>query len=249
MRNTTAALAVLFCLCAAIVVVSALTTTPAATDGVKPDERVIRTSAVGEVASSPDRAEIQVGVETENADVRVAQSENSERMTRVMNAIRALGIPADHLTTTGYSVYPVYDDTVTPVPLVGRKVRVYRVLNTLLIRIDDVARVGEVIDTAVSSDANQVNSIAFLLSDEKTKALRGEALRQAVNRTRTDAVSVASALGVSIIGPREVQVDSGPTPIAYERASPTADGSAPKTPIEPGTLKVTANVQVAWAYA
>ncbi|KAF5054794.1 hypothetical protein DSECCO2_384470 [anaerobic digester metagenome] len=249
MRYTTAVLAVLFCLCAAIVMVTALTPTPVAADGAKENERVIRTSAVGEVVSSPDRAEIQVGVETENTDVRAAQSQNAERMTRVTNAIKALGIPADHLTTTGYTVYPVYDDGATPVPLEGRKVRVYRVSNTLLVRIDDVARVGDVIDTAVSSDANQVNSIAFLFSEGKATELRAEALKQAVNRTRTDASSVASALGVSIIGPREVQVDSGPTPIVYERASGAMDAAAPKTPIEPGSLKVTANVQVAWAYA
>ncbi len=249
MRYSTAGLVVLFCLCAAIVVVTALTPTPAGVDGAKEDDRVIRTSATGEVVSSPDRAEIQVGVETENADVKVAQSQNAERMTRVSNAIKALGIPTDHLTTTGYTVYPVYDDGVTPAPLGTRKVRVYRVSNTLLVRIDDVARVGEVIDTAVSSDANQVNSIAFLFSEETATQLRAEALRQAVNRTRTDAASVASALGVSIIGPREVQVDSGPTPIAYERASAGMDAAAPKTPIEPGSLKVTANVQVAWAYA
>ena len=141
------------------------------------------------------------------------------------DAIRALGIPADHLTTTGYSVYPVYDDTVTPVPLVGRKVRVYRVLNTLLIRIDDVARVGEVIDTAVSSDANQVNSIAFLLSDEKTKALRGEALRQAVNRTRTDAYrSPPPSVAASSPGSTG---RSRPTQITRTRP-PTVDGVHPR---------------------
>lgn len=249
MRYTTTALVILFCLCAAIVVVTALTPTPAGTDGVKENERVIRTSATGEVVSSPDRAEIQVGVETENADVKVAQSQNAERMTRITNAIKALGIPADHLTTTGYSVYPIYDDGVTPIPMGVRKVRVYRVSNTLLIRIDDIGRVGEVIDTAVSSDANQVNSIAFLFSEEKATQLRAEALKQAVNRTRTDAASVASALGVQVIGPREVQVDSGATPIAYERASSGLDTAAPKTPIEPGSLKVSANVQVSWAYA
>jgi uncharacterized protein YggE len=107
MRYTTAVLAALFCICGAVVVVTALTPTP--TVGNTTAGQLIRTSAVGEIVSSPDRAEIQVGVETENADVQVAQSQNAERMTNVTNAMKALGIPEDHLTTTGYTVTPVYD--------------------------------------------------------------------------------------------------------------------------------------------
>ena len=236
-------------------VVTALTptgVTPTPTVDTTTADHLIRTSAVGEVVSSPDRAEIQVGVETQNADVQVAQSQNAERMTNVTNAMKALGIPDDHLTTTGYSVTPVYDTGPTPIPLATgqRRPTTYRVSNTLLVRIDDVTRVGQVIDTAVGSDANQVNSIAFLFSEEKRATLRAQALAQAVNRTRTDAGTVASALGVRLLDAREVQVDAGVTPIYYGRASGTAaDTAVPSTPIEPGTLKVTATVQVAWAYA
>ncbi len=250
MRYTTVVLAALFCLCAAVVVVTALTPTATPTSGETPSEHVIRTSATGEAVASPDRAEIQVGVETENADVKAAQTQNAERMTNVTHAMKALGIPDDHLTTTGYTVTPVYDDQPTPLVLSQRKPRVYRVSNTLLVRIDDVARVGEVIDTAVSSDANQVNSIAFMFSEQRGAELRAQALAQAVNRTRTDAASVASALGVRVTDAREVQVDSGTPPIYYDRSAGTgAEKASPTTPIEAGTLKVTANVQVVWGYA
>ncbi len=101
-----------------------------------------------------------------------------------------------------------------------------------------------------SSGANQVNSIAFMFSEEKGAALRAQALTQAVNRTRTDAGTVASALGVRLLDARQVQVDSGATPIVYDSSTGTAAGAVPPaTPIQPGTLKVTASVQVAWAYA
>jgi uncharacterized protein YggE len=250
MRYTAAVLAALFCICGAVVVVTALTPTPTI-GGTPSTDHLIRTSAVGEVASSPDRAEIQVGVETENADVQVAQSQNAQRMTNVTNAIKALGIPDDRLTTTGYTITPVYDSSPTPIPLTGgqRKPTVYRVSNTLLVRIDDVSQVGAVIDTAVGAGANQVNSIAFLFSEEKRAGLRAQALTLAVNRTRTDAETIASALGVQLLDSRDVQVDQGITPIYYGRSGVAADAAVPATPIEPGTLKVTATVQVAWAYA
>jgi uncharacterized protein YggE len=251
MRYTAAVLAALLCICGAVVVVTALTPTPTF-GNTTADDKLIRTSAVGEVVSSPDRAEIQVGVETENADVQVAQQQNAERMTNVTNAIRSLGIPEDHLTTTGYSVTPVYDSSPTPIPLgTGdqRKPTVYRVSNVLLVRIDDPNQVGAVIDAAVGAGANQVNSIAFLFSEEKRASLRSQAISQAVGRTRTDAETVASALGVRLLDSREVQVDPGVTPIYYGRSGLAADVAVPSTPIEPGTLKVTATVQVAWAYA
>ncbi|MEN6341053.1 MAG: SIMPL domain-containing protein [Methanospirillum sp.] len=249
MRYTAAVLAALFCICGAVVVVTALTPTP--TVDTTTADHLIRTSAVGEVVSSPDRAEIQIGVQTENADVQVAQSQNAVRMTNVTNAMKALGIPDDHLTTTGYTVTPVYDTNPTPIPLaIGqRKPTTYLVSNTLLVRVDDVAQVGKVIDAALQSDANQVNSIAFLFSEQKGATLRAQALAQAVNRTRTDAGTVASALGVRLLDAREVQVDSGATPIVYDSSGTASGAVAPTTPIQPGTLKVTASVQVAWAYA
>ncbi len=242
-------LAILLCICGAVVVVTALTPTP--TIGSTGSDRLIQTTATGEVVSSPDRAEIQIGVETENVDVQAAQSQNAERMTNITNAMKGLGIPDDHLTTTGYTVTPVYDSNPTPMPLgsAPRKPTTFRVSNTLLVRIDDVTQVGKVIDAAVASGANQINSIAFLFSESKGAALRAQALSDAVNRTRTDAGTVASALGVRLLDAREVQVDSGATPIAYDSRTGTAAEVAPSTPISPGTQKVTATVHVAWAYA
>jgi len=247
MRLRTVVLLTLFCLCAAAVVVSALTPTPSPETSCS--DHVIRTSAVGTIVSSPDRAEIQIGVETEDLDVKAAQSLNAERMMSVTGAIRSLGIPDDHLTTSGYTITPVYETKPTVGTYARQKPTMFRVSNVLLVRIDDVSRVGEVIDAAVASDANRVNSIAFMFSEEKEQDLRAKALTQAVERGRADAVTVASALGVRLLDAHEVQVDPGFTPIAYERSTVQQDAAMTSTPIEPGTLEVSATVQVAWAYA
>ena len=236
-------------------VVTALTptgVTPTPTVGATTTDHLIRTSAVGEVVSSPDRAEIQVGVETENADVRVAQSQNAERMTNVTNAMKALGIPDDHLTTTGYTVTPVYDTGPTPVPLAlgQRKPTTYRVSNTLLVRVDDVAQVGAVIDAAVASGANQVNSIAFLYSEEKRRGPPGPGADPGrepdADRRRDRRVRARRAASRRPSGPGRPGRDADRL---RHQTGTAADMAAPSTPIQPGTLKVTASVQVAWAYA
>ncbi|MCA9703741.1 MAG: SIMPL domain-containing protein, partial [Methanolinea sp.] len=48
-----------------------------AQDGSDSNEKVIQTSASGDVMVAPDRAQVTVSVRTENADVKVAQAENA----------------------------------------------------------------------------------------------------------------------------------------------------------------------------
>ena len=138
-------------------------------------DHTITASGTGSVMGTPDRAQISLAVETENPDVRVAQAENAAMMTKVMDALIAAGIPKDALKTTGYNIYPVYDDSklsLTP------KVKTYQVTNTLTVTLHDVSRTGEVIDIGIANGINQANSIRFFLSDEQNQVLRTEALKE-----------------------------------------------------------------------
>ncbi len=211
-------------------------------------ERVIHASGSGNVIGTPDRAQVSLAVETENIDVKSAQQENAARMTQVIDALVASGIPKDALKTTGYNIYPVYDD-IKPLEggASGQKVHSYRVTNTLTVTLHDVSRTGEVIDIAVANGINSASSIQFMLSDEQAQVLRTEALKKAVARARADADTVASALGVRITGVRDVDISGGYMPVLYENYM--LEGAAPKaaaTPIQPGDVTVTASISVTY---
>jgi uncharacterized protein YggE len=60
----------------------------------------------GEAKIAPDRATIQISVQTKAATAAAAASENATKQAAVIAAIRALGIGADQISTTGYNVYP-----------------------------------------------------------------------------------------------------------------------------------------------
>ncbi len=42
--------------------------------------------------------------------MKIAQQANAVQMTKVIDALVAAGIPRDALKTTGYNIYPVYED-------------------------------------------------------------------------------------------------------------------------------------------
>ena len=223
MRNRTAILATLIILVALL----AIGTVSAADTGT---DHTITASGTGSVIGTPDRAQISLAVETENADVKIAQAENAAIMTRVMDALTAAGIPKDALKTTGYNIYPVYDDVKFPI---GQRIKAYHVSNTLTITLHDVSRTGEVIQ--------------FLLSDEQAHVLRTEALKEATDRAAADARTVASSLGVNITSVKTAEIGGGYTPVLFQNyaRSDMASGGSP-TPIQPGDITVTATVMVTY---
>lgn len=213
-------------------------------------EHVIRVSGTGTVTTSPDEVRISLGVQTEHSDVQVAQEKNAEIMDAIVNAIKEAGIPADDIQTTRYRIYHTTDDEKSSSSILpGDKKTTFHVSNTVVVTLHDTSRAGEIIDLAVENGANTVTSVQFTLSEEKQQELRDEALTAAVTSARSDADTVAAALGKRIVDVQEVSVGGSYAPVAYAEKSlygGDATGGRVPTPIEAGTLDVTATVSIAY---
>jgi uncharacterized protein YggE len=212
------------------------------------DENVIHSYGSGNVIGTPDRAQVTFSVQTENIDVKSAQMANAVQMTKVIDALVAAGLPKDALKTTGYNIYPVYEDYSKS--LYEQKIKTYQVTNTLTVTLHDVNRTGEVIDIAVANGVNQASSIQFMLSDAQAQVLRTEALKKAVALARADADTVASELGVTIVGVKSADISGGYAPVLFEnyQAGNAMTKSAAPTPIQPGDVTVTAQVSVTYTF-
>ena len=231
-------------LLAILLVAGTALTLPAMAVDEEGDLHLLYVSGTGTITTDPDRAIVSLAVETQNSDVKAAQSENAVRMNGVIDAVRALGIPSEDLKTTGYSISIIRDDSEKGV--FDQEVTYYQVTNTLLVELRDIQRAGEVVDTAVNNGANRINYVSFTLSDEKQESLRAEALTDAVNSARNDASTVANAMGVSMTGVKEINVGSPVIPVRYAEIAYDTAPVAAATPIEPDTIDVTATVSITY---
>jgi len=212
-------------------------------------DQVIHASGSGSITGTPDQVQITFAVETEDADVVAAQTENAAQMNTVVNALVAAGVPNDQMKTTGYSISPVYQDPTNPL---GSKVKTYQVTNIFQVTLHDVNQTGTIIDTAVARGVNEVSSIQFSLSDEQAQTLRTQALTKAVQAARADADAVAAALGGTITGTETADITQGYTPVVYNSYEMTSAATAAMpapTPIQPGDVTVTAQVSITYTFA
>ncbi|HST61509.1 MAG TPA: SIMPL domain-containing protein [Longimicrobium sp.] len=209
-------------------------------------EQSIRVTGVGEARAKPDQAIGDFGVETSAATAQQAAAENAQRMQRVIEALVRAGVPRDRIETRDYNVYPDYDPQ--PRPDVSEpRIRGYRVSNTVSVTLDDIERVGTVIDAALGAGANRVNGVRFGLRDPQ--AFRQRAIDDAVRRARSDGEALANALGLSLGMVREAYTaDVGMVqPVMMERMQMADAAASMATPINPGEQTVRATVVVVYA--
>ncbi len=238
----------ILCAILAIFMMAAVGSVSAATCDLTTD-KVIHSSGSGNVIGTPDRAQVTFSVQTDNTDVKIAQADNAAKMSKVIDAIVAAGIPQDALKTTGYNIYPVYEESTG---ILTPKIKTYQVTNTLTVTLHDVNRTGEVIDIAVANGINQASTIQFMLSDALSQEIRREALKKAVANARADADAVAGALGVTITGVGTVDISQSYTPVVfsnYNKLDAAAGASPSPTPIQPGDITVNAQVSVTYTYS
>jgi uncharacterized protein len=199
---------------------------------------VIVTSGNAEVKKAPDRAWVSINAESRAKDPKAAQRANTDAMSAVLKTLNGLGLGDDAIRTTGYDLQPEFDYAN------GRQVlRGYVARNAIDVRVDDVARVGEVLAAAVGSGATSVGGLRFDLKDRA--GAEREALRLAVTDARSRADAAASGAGMKV--DRVVKIEdhrvSPPEPRPVMMRQEMAAAAAPvEVPVQPGTISIRAMV-------
>ena len=121
-----------------------------------------------------------------------------------------------------------------PTPMIAG----YTATNIVRVTLDDLTKVGSVIDTAAEGGSNRIQNLRFMLKDEG--AAEAQALREAALKARTKAQALASALGLNVI--RVLSVSESTAPVYPVRDVAFARAETASTPIEPGTIEVRATV-------
>jgi uncharacterized protein YggE len=204
--------------------------------GPSPAIPIIVTTGEGVVKRAPDRAWVTIAAESRARTAQEAQRMNADAMSAVVAKIKAAGIAADAIQTTGYNLQPEFDYANGKQTLRG-----YVARNQVQVRIDALAKTGDVITASVAMGATNVSGVRFDLKDRD--GAEREALRAAVRDARRRADSAAEGAGVTIDRilrieeQREMEGPRPPMPMVAMRSE-----AAQVVPIEAGEIEVRARV-------
>jgi hypothetical protein len=197
----------------------------------------------GDAKVSPDRASIQISVQTRATTAAAAAADNASKQQSVLTALRALGLTNDELSTLNYNVYPEqrYQEGKDPV-ITG-----YNVTNTVLVDARKLNQVGPIIDAALAHGANTITSLQFYASN--TESARRGAMALAIENARADAEAAARAAHGTLGTLLEISIGSysppPPRPLAMMKAGAMASAD---TPINPGDETLSVEVATRWRF-
>ena len=197
-------------------------------------------SVTGEATVSvpPDLAQVDAGVTSDAKTAREASDANSAAMGKVLLALKNAGIEPKDYQTSRLSLQPEYaPNRQGPSPVVG-----YRASNRVTIRVRDVTKVANVIDTLVGAGANDIGGINFMVS--QASKLLDDARTQAVADARRKAEIYAKAAGATLGAPLSIS-EEGAAPRPVFRAKMAAEMAA--APVAQGEETLSVTVNVSWA--
>ncbi len=202
----------------------------------------------GEVTAIPDTAMINMGVSKTAPSVEEAQKQVNDVINQITTEVKNLGIEAKDIKTVNYSVNPNYDYTSGT-----QKINGYMVNADVQVKLKPVDKANQAIDAATKAGATNVGNVQFVLDDAKKAELEEQARKEAIEKAKAKAESIARTSGIKLGRLIDVQEtgDLGVQPPTLMRAefSKDAAGSAnpvPATELNPGENKVSTTVSLSY---
>lgn len=203
-----------------------------------PEASKIVVNGAAEVKSAPDQAWISIGAESRSKVSKEAQQRNAQAMTAVQQKLAGMGVPKNAIKTTAIDLqleFDYADGKQTPRGYVAR--------NTIEVRVDDLAKLGEVLDAVVSSGATMIHGLRFDIKDRSL--LEAEALQAAVKNATSKGQALAAGAGRTVDRVLLIEEVSGSAPMPMMRQAVLAAGVAQSaSPVMPGELEVHAQVRL-----
>lgn len=188
----------------------------------------------------PDIAYINAGVTVQNKTVDGAKAESSTAINQAIAALKKQGIAEDAIKTSYYNVLPIYNYEKGKNELIG-----YSVNYGITVKVDDLTKVTDSVDTMLANGVNSFNGITFEVSDRKS--IERQLLSMAVHNAQEKAAIVASAGGRNLGKLIAAQIGSsgGYEYTAYNNATllaRKADTAQAAMPIMSEKIKISVNV-------
>ena len=194
----------------------------------------------GVVKRAPDQAFVTVASEARSRQPREAQAQNAKVATAIRARLEAFALGDDAVRTLSVDMQPEFDWANGKQTLRG-----YLASNVIEIRLDDVTKVGDVVDAVIAAGATRVTNVRFTL--KQMAQVEQEALKLASAAALGRARAMAEGVGRSV--ERIVRLDETgsdviepPRPAPMMRMAMQAAEAAPPTPVTAGEVEVRVRV-------
>ena len=203
-------------------------------------EQGIWVTGEGEVMAAPDIATLRLGIEAQEATVAEAQSQATEAMNSVMAALADNGVAEEDIQTQYFSIHQIttWDGEKQEQVVVG-----YRVTNMVTAKIRDIDEAGVIIDAVAEAggDLTRIDGIGFSVDDPSV--YYQQARQEAMADANAKAEQLAALAGVTLGEPTDISEGTQASPIIMMAKAEVSF----VTPISPGEVEISLNVQVAYA--
>jgi uncharacterized protein YggE len=205
---------------------------------------VINVSGSGEILAKPDIAYLSIGVQSEGNTAAAAQEANAAKISKVTQLLKdKWKISGDDIQTSQFYVQPNY----TYNEKEGQKPKGYIANHTLSVKYRDLDKIGQLLDEATQSGANNVDNVRF--SVENPSAYEEEAIAKALGNAQSKASAVAKAAKRGLGSLLNVTVEGGDAQVYTQRQdamSKSLMSAGNGTEVQPG--QVTLEIQVSAQY-
>jgi uncharacterized protein YggE len=211
---------------------------PAALAAASASAARITVTGTGTVTGTPNQLVLDMGVQVNGASVSSALGRANDAVNSVTAALRAHGVAAADIQTSGLSIYPTYPNN-SQVP------NGYSVSESLTATLKSLSAAGTQISAAVHAggDATTVSGISLNLTDDS--GLLAAARARAVADAKAKAAQYAKALGQPLGPVISITDQASAQPVQPYAASSAAGGRS--VPISPGTQQLSVSITAVFA--
>jgi uncharacterized protein YggE len=164
------------------------------------DVRTISTSGEAVVYAVPDEVVVNFGVETAQPELEKAKSQNDQAASRLVKALKEIGIEAKHIQTDNMDIEIRYKDN-------NLVIAGYVARRGYSVTLKDTKKFESLITTALNAGANRL--LGFEYRNTELRKFRDQARRMAVKAAHEKAVDLADALACQVGSPRVIQEGGG----------------------------------------
>lgn len=205
-------------------------------------KNVVTVVGSGKVSVKPDVAYLSLGVVTEAATAKEAQSANATKIAALTKLLKETwGISDKDIQTGQFYVQPNYTYSEND----GQKINGYSAQHSLEVTYRDLTKVGQLLDAASAAGANRIDNIRF--STENPDQYQDQVIQKAMDDAGKKAGSIAKAAGRQLGIALSISQGSMATPYyneSYQLKAVAMDQAAGSTAVEPGEIDVQTTLTV-----